>query len=415
MIRPLYDLTFIVGLLLVTGIATVSLIAGKVEVSPLLSCLALISFWLTAQYLLTKHAPAIDHLLLPIAYFLTTIGLIFIFRLKPHLFYAQTIWALLGTVAYCLVAWYRHSIHLLNEYKYTIGLLGIAFLLATLLFGVEIGGNKNWIAIGNFRVQPSEFTKLCIVIFIAGYLSSRQKELVQSVRKIGLLQLPHFRFIAPLLVVWGLAMLMLVVERDLGAALLYFSTTVILTCLASGGWSLGLLSTILFFIGSSLAYMLFPHIGTRIDIWLSPWSDPNGKAYQLLQSLFALGSGGVFGSGIGKGHPDLIPEVHTDFIFSAIGEEFGFIGTACILLIYMILLYRAFRSALHNQTLFGGLTSAGLAILLGLQVFVILAGITNLLPMTGITLPFVSYGGSSLLSSFLLIGTVAAFSEGAGL
>lgn len=411
MIRPLYNLTLITGLLLVTGIATVSLAAGRVEVSPLLTCLALISFWLIAQYLLAKYAPAIDCLLLPITYFLTTIGLIFIFRLKPHLFYAQISWALVGTCAYCLVAWYRHRLHLLNEYKYTLGLVGITLLLATLLFGVEIGGNKNWIALGNFRVQPAEFTKLCIVIFIAGYLSSRQKELAQSITRFGPLELPHFRFIAPLLVVWGLAMLMLVFQRDLGAALLYFGTTVILTCMASGGWSIGFLSTIFFFLGSSLAYMLFPHVGTRIDIWLSPWSDPNGKAYQLLQSLFALGSGGIFGSGLGKGHPDLIPEVHTDFIFSAIGEEFGFIGTACIMLIYMILIYRSFRSAFRNRTLFGGLTSAGLAILLGLQIFVILAGTTNLLPMTGITLPFISYGGSSLLSSFLLIGTIAAFSE----
>ncbi|MDF2499922.1 MAG: rodA [Anaerosporomusa subterranea] len=410
MTRPLYDLTVIIGLFLVVGIATVSLVTGHIALSPLLSSFGLVCFWLMTQFLLAKYAPTLDCLLLPITYFLTAVGLVFIFRLRPSLFYAQLIWTAIGTCAFCAVVWKRHNLYQLNAYKYTIGLLGIVLLLATLVFGVEIGGNKNWIAVGAFRVQPSEFAKLCIVLFISGYLSSRQIELVQSITRIGPIQLPHFRFLAPLLMVWGLAMLMLVIQRDLGAALLYFGATLILTCMASGRWSIAYLGALFFAIGSSIAYTLFPHVSTRIDIWLAPWSDPNGKAYQLLQSLFALGSGGVFGSGLASGHPELIPEVHTDFIFSAIGEEFGFTGIACILLIYMILLYRCFRIAMRNRTVFGGLTSAGLTLLLGLQIFVILAGTTNLLPMTGITLPFISYGGSSLLSSFLLMGVLAAFS-----
>jgi cell division protein FtsW (lipid II flippase) len=399
------------GLLLVVGIATVSLYTGQIAISPLLSSLGLVCFWLMIQFLLAKYAPTLDCLLLPITCFLTAVGLVFIFRLKSPLFYAQLIWSAIGTCAFCAVVWKRHSLYQLNRYKYSIGLLGIILLLATLIFGVDIGGNKNWIAIGGFRVQPSEFARLCIILFISGYLSSRQIELVQSITKIGPIQLPHFRFLAPLLVVWGLAMLMLVIQRDLGAALLYFGATLILTCMASGRWAIAFLGSLFFAVGSSIAYTLFPHVGTRIDIWLAPWSDPNGKAFQLLQSLFALGSGGVFGSGLASGHPELIPEVHTDFIFSAIGEESGFLGIACILLLYMILLYRCFRIAMHNRSVFGGLTSAGLSLLLGLQIFVILAGTTNLLPMTGITLPFISYGGSSLLSSFLLIGVVAAFSD----
>lgn len=408
--RPLYGLTGITGLFLMSGIAIVGLSHDSLAVSPLLAAAALTCFWLITQFLLHKYAPAIDNLLLPIVYFLTAIGLVFIFRLKFPLFYAQLIWSIIGTCTFGIVVFKRQSIYRLNTYKYTIGSLGIVLLLATLMFGVDIGGNKNWIAVGTFRAQPSEFAKLCIILFNSGYLSSRRLELAQAVTKIGPVLLPHFRFLAPLLVVWGLAMLMLVIQRDLGAALLYFGATLTLTCMASGRWGIALIGSLLFAIGSSVAYALFPHVGTRITIWLTPWADPNGKAYQLLQSLFALGSGGVFGSGFAVGHPELIPEVHTDFIFSAIGEELGFIGIACILLLYMLLLYRGFRIAIHNRTSFGGLTSAGLTLLLGLQIFVIVAGTTNLLPMTGITLPFISYGGSSLLSSFVLLGVLAAFS-----
>lgn len=411
MMRSPYELTATTGTFLAVGVLTFGLLSGHLDIAALLAVLGLTFFWLFVQYILAKYAPAIDQLLLPLTYFLTAAGLLFIFRLKPNLFYAQVIWSVIGTCAFCLVAWNRKRLYLLDQYKYTIGLIGILFLLATLVFGIEIGGNKNWIALGSFRIQPSEFAKLFIVIFIAGYLSSRRQELVLGISKIGPLTLPHLRFVAPLLAVWGLAMLMLVIQRDLGAALLYFGTTIVLTCMASGRWGIAVIGILFFLIGSSTAYLLFPHVGTRIDIWLSPWSDPNGKAYQLLQSLFALGSGGVFGFGFGSGHPDLIPEVHTDFIFSAIGEDLGFIGTACILLIYMIMIYRAFRIAICSRTPFAALTSAGLTVLFGFQIFVILAGITNLLPMTGITLPFISYGGSSLLSSFLLIGTVAALSE----
>lgn len=405
-----YELTAIAGLLLLSGTAAVMLVSGRFELSPLLSVMGILCFWLAAQFWLVKHAPSVDALLLPIAFFLTAVGLIFIFRIKPQLFYAQIIWSIIGTCAFCLVAWQRKHLYMLNSYKYTIGLFGILLLLATLLFGVEIGGNKNWIILGPVRFQPSEFAKLFIILFISGYLSSRQIELVQSLTKIGPLELPHFRFLAPLIAVWGLAMLILVIQRDLGASLLFFGTTLILTCIASTRWAIALIGMLFFVTGSTLAYKFFPHVGTRIDIWLSPWADPNGKSYQLLQSLFALGSGGVFGTGIASGQPDLIPEVHTDFIFSAIGEETGFMGATCILILYLILLYRAFRVALHSRNIFGSLTSTGLAILLGLQVFVILAGTTNLLPMTGITLPFISYGGSSLLSSFLLLGTIAALS-----
>ena len=410
MTRPPYDLTIIAGILLMTGLATVSLAQERLEVSPMLSGAGIVCLWLSVQFWLSRRTPSLDAVLLPIAFFLTAVGLVFIFRLKPQLYYAQLIWSTIGTCAFCVIVWQRKQIYRLNTYKYIIGLVGIFLLLATLLFGIDIGGNKNWIAVGAVRVQPSEFAKLCIVLFISGYLTSRQAELIQSVTNVGPLELPHLRFLAPLLAVWGLAMSMLVIQRDLGAALLYFGTTVLLTCVASSRWDIAWMGAVLFVAGASLAYILFPHVGTRIDIWISPWSDPDGRGYQLLQSLFALGSGGVFGSGVASGRPDIIPEVHTDFIFSAIGEECGFIGAACLLLLYIILLYRIFRVSMHSRTVFGSLTSAGLAILLGLQVFVILAGTTNLLPMTGITLPFISYGGSSLLSSYLLLGIIAAFS-----
>lgn len=412
MIRTPYELTLISGLFLLIGIITVSLLChGSLVLAPLLASLALVCFWLLIQVALSQNAPSLDGLLLPIICFLTAVGLVFIFRLRPALFFPQLAWSAISVCAFGVIVCKRHSVYQLKRYKYSIGLLGITLLLATLLLGIDIGGNKNWIAIGAFRIQPSEFARLCIIVFISGYLSSRQIELVQSVTRIGPLELPNFRFLAPLLAVWGLAMLMLVIQRDLGAALLYFGSALILTCMASGRWGIAGLGSVFFLCGSAITYWLFPHVATRIDIWLSPWSDPNGKAYQLLQSLLALGSGGIFGSGLASGHPELIPEVHTDFIFSAIGEELGFTGVASILLLYLILLYRCFGIALRARTVFGGLITAGLSLSLNLQIFIILAGTTNLLPMTGITLPFISYGGSSLLSSFILAGILAAFSD----
>lgn len=399
------------GVVLLAGVLAVSLAGGKLDAQALAAAAGLALAWLVVQFVIRRAGHRGDGLLLPLAAMLTALGLIMVFRLKPGLYMVQALWAAIGLASFAAAAFVFRRAEQLAEYKYFWGLAGITLLLATALFGVDIGGNRNWLALGPVRFQPSELAKLLIVLFLASYLSERREVLTFATRSFGPLVLPQPRVMAPLLAVWGLAMVMLVAQRDLGAALLFFGTATAMMYLASGRagyltWGAGMFLT-----GSLLAYTLYPHVRARIDIWLDPWADPAGKAYQVVQSLFALGSGGVLGSGLGYGFPHLIPEVHTDFIFAAIGEELGLAGAGAVLLLYMLLVYRVFRTALLAPTPFRALLAGGLAALLALQVLVIVGGVSKFLPLTGVTLPLVSYGGSSVVATFILLGMVLAMSE----
>ncbi|HWQ61256.1 MAG TPA: FtsW/RodA/SpoVE family cell cycle protein [Negativicutes bacterium] len=409
--RQEYGLLLLAGAVLLIGVLAVSLAGGTVDYRALEAAAGLALAWLVAQFILRRAGHGGDGLLLPLAAVLTSLGLIMVFRLKPGLYMVQALWAAIGLGAFVAAAFAFRRAERWSEYKYFWGLAGIGLLLATALFGVDIGGNKNWLILGPVHFQPSEFAKLFIVLFLAAYLSERREVLTFATRRFGPLVLPQPRIMAPLLAIWGLAMLMLVAQRDLGAALLYFGTATIMIYLASGRpgflwWGAGM-----FLVGAALAYALYPHVRVRFDIWLDPWTDPSGKAYQIVQSLFALGSGGALGSGLGYGFPGLVPEVHTDFIFAAIGEELGLAGAGAVLLLYILMVYRAFRAALLAPTPFRALLAGGLAVLLALQVLVIVGGVTKFLPLTGVTLPLVSYGGSSVVATFILLGMVLAMSE----
>lgn len=361
--------------------------------------------------ILTKKNDQTDPLLLPIAIALVGFGLIMILRLKPALFLVQATWSVIGLICYFVTKILFRNLEKFAHYKYICGILGISLLLAAILFGVDIGGNKNWVIIGPIRFQPSEFARIFIVLFLAAYLAERHELLALTTRRYGPIELPHPRFIAPLIAIWGLAMIMFIIQRDLGSALLYFGVTILMAYMASGRLSYVILGLIMFLGGSILCYQFYPHVRIRVDIWLNPWTDPNGRAFQIVQSLFALGSGGILGSGLTYGFPDLIPEVHTDFIFAAIGEELGLIGASAVLLFYIILVYRAFRISMTCRKPFSTLVAGGLAIATGLQVFIIIGGVTKFFPLTGITLPFISYGGSSMVANFILLGILSAVSE----
>ena len=283
-------------------------------------------------------------------------------------------------------------------------------LLLPLLFGVSIGGNKNWLAFGSFSVQPSEFGKILLIFFLAAYLADHLTVLTLPARRVFFLHLPPVRFIAPLVALWGLSVLMFVIARDLGSALLFFGMAVLMTYMGTGRKSYVFLAGLFILAAAAASYALFGHVRVRFDIWLHPWADPNGMSYQVVQSLFAIGSGGVWGAGFAEGHPNLIPEVHTDFIFAAIAEEFGLIGAVLILMVYALLFWRGTRIAMSLPRVQEMLLAAGCAASLLLQAFIITAGVTKLLPLTGITLPLVSYGGSSMAASFVLIGILTALS-----
>ncbi|MCI6159609.1 MAG: FtsW/RodA/SpoVE family cell cycle protein, partial [Selenomonadaceae bacterium] len=296
------------------------------------------------------------------------------------------------------------------DYPYLLGIGCVLLLGLPLLFGTEIGGSKNWLVLGPVSIQPSEFGKILILFFLAAYLSDHRRVLTLPSHRFLMLRLPPLRFIAPLICIWGFAILMFVVERDLGSALLFFSIAVLMTYMATGSKSYVCLALSFFGAAAAVSYMLFSHVRVRVQIWLHPWSDPNGMAYQVVQSLFAFGTGGVWGTGFGFGHPGFIPEVHTDFIYAAIAEEWGLIGALMVFACYVLLFWRGVRIALRQREEKKMLLAAGVSSLLVLQAFIIIAGVTKFLPLTGITLPFVSYGGSSMLSCFILLGMLSSLS-----
>ena len=352
-----------------------------------------------------------DLTLFPAAMLLASLGLIMIGRLKPALFLTQMRWLLLGLIVYLFLVFLGERFLRLLSYPYLLGVFCLLLLCSALFFGTEIGGSRNWIVFGPFAVQPSEFGKIVIIMFLAAYLTEHREVLTLPRHRLLWLKLPVLRFIAPLLLIWGVAILMFVVQRDLGSALLFFGIAVSMTYMATGRKSYVALAFAFFLGAAALSYSFFSHVRVRFNIWLDPWSDPSGSAYQVVQSLFALGSGGVWGAGFAHGHPNLIPEVHTDFIFAAIAEELGLLGSLGVMLVFALFFYRAVRIALACQEETRMLLAAGIAVVFLLQAFIIIAGVTKFLPLTGITLPFVSYGGSSMIASFMLLGILTVLSK----
>ncbi|TLN18730.1 FtsW/RodA/SpoVE family cell cycle protein, partial [bacterium] len=313
-------------------------------------------------------------------------------------------WLLTGLVCFLVTARGLKDYKQLEEYKYIYILGGLAALLATILFGVEVGGARSWVALGGFRMQPSELVKIVLVLFLASYLDEQREVLTAGGKGFLGISWPGLQYLGPLLVMWGFSLVLLIFQKDLGTALIFFGTFLAMIYAATGRWSYVISGIILFAAGAVLCYFLFAHVRVRVAIWLNPWRDIEGTGYQIVQSLFAIGSGGLLGTGFTAGRPTLIPAVHTDFIFSAVAEEFGLFGGMALIMIYLLMVYRGFKMALDSGTGFGSLLAAGLTSLLAIQTIVIIGGGTKLLPLTGGTLPFFSYGGRSLVSSYILLG-----------
>ena len=348
-------------------------------------------------------------LVLPVL-FLVSLGLTEIARLRPALFSAQLKWLCLALPMPILVLCLWSRLKQLLSYQYLLGIACVIVLGLPMLFGTEIGGSRNWLVLGPFSVQPSEFGKIMILFFLAAYLADHRRVLTLPSRNFGPLQLPPLRFIAPLISIWGAAVLMFVVERDLGSALLFFGMAVLMNYMATGSKTYVFLALAFIGVAAFISYLAFGHVRVRFDIWLDPWQDPNGMAYQVVQSMFAFGTGGVWGTGFGFGHPGFIPEVHTDFIYAAIAEELGLIGSLTVFICYVLFTWRGIKLSLNCEDAREMLLAAGCSMLLLLQAFIIIAGVTKFLPLTGITLPFVSYGGSSLVAGFIELGILLALS-----
>ena len=367
--------------------------------------------------LIRRFAPAADPVLYPLAVLLAGLGFAMIFRLDGDLATEQFLWLMVGMAAFAATLLLVRDVRALNAYAYTIGLAGLVLLLLPILPGIgqEINGARLWVKVGPISFQPAELGKVLIVIFLAGYLD-RKKELLRAApTKIGPLHLPQARHLGPLVAAWGVSLAVLFFEKDLGASLLYFSIFVVMLWIATARTAYLLIGAGLFAVGAFVAYQMFSHVQLRVGIWLHALDPATvfDQGYgQLAQGQFALASGGVLGTGLGRGQPGLIPAAETDFIFNAIGEELGLLGTTAVLLVFVALVGRGFRIALAQRDDFTKLMVAGLATLIGLQAFVIIGGVTRLIPLTGITLPFVSYGGSSLVTNFILLALLVRASAG---
>jgi cell division protein FtsW (lipid II flippase) len=290
--------------------------------------------------------------------------------------------------------------------------------------GKEINGSRVWVGFGPLTFQPAELGKVCMVVFLASYLTTK-RELLQEARvRVGPFHLPELKHLGPVLVAWGVSLVILFLEKDLGASLLYFAIFVVMLWTATARAAYLVFGAVLFLIGASFAYATFGHVRERVVIWQDALSTKpcpgstlkvpclQGDGYQLAQSEFGMATGGIGGSGLGQGQPTEIPFAATDFIFPAIGEELGFLGSTAVLLLFLVLVGKAFKTALEQQDTFGKLLAAGLAAIIGVQTFIIVGGDTRVIPLTGVTLPFVSYGGSSLLANFILLALLIRISSG---
>ena len=403
--------------LTILGFVLVYFQMGWSGVGPLLYAAIFLILFVIAHLGTRFLARNSDPYLLPLAALLSTVGMVFVFRLRESLAFKQSLWFVAGIGAFLLVLAVVRDMRLLCKLRFPIGILGLLTLLLTAFLGQEINGARLWVNIGPLGFQPGEFAKILLVIFFAGYLVDIREVLTVSTRRILGVPLPPLRYLAPLLVVWAISMALMVFMKDLGTSMLFFSALLALLYAATGRVFYVLVGLLLMVVGGVFLYLVFPHVQTRVDIWLDPWADAENKGYQIVQSLFALASGGLFGRGLGEGFLMLpsgrprIPYVETDFIFSAIGEELGLVGAAAIILLFLLFTYRGFRIATKAGDDFRRLLAAGLTSIFALQAFLIMGGVTKLIPLTGITLPFISYGGSSVVANFVLVALLLRISD----
>jgi cell division protein FtsW (lipid II flippase) len=399
---------------IVTGAAYVLASLGQTSTIPanIVPFLGIVLALLVTAHVATRRlAPGADPLLLPLAALLNGIGYVFIARLDEAspdpdgLAGLQAAWTAIGVGAYIATLVLVRRARDLARYRYTLLLIGVVLLLLPLVPGLgnQIRGAKIWVEIGPIGFQPGEFAKIALALFFAGYLVENREALT--------LKAMDLKYLGPVAIAWLASLVVMTAERDLGSSLLFFGLFIVMLWVASGRLVYLVLGGGLFAAGAFFAWSTFEHVKERVSIWLDPWQDVQGDGFQVVQSWFALAWGGIGGTGLGLGNPDRIPVVETDFIFAAIGEELGLFGTTAIIVAFLLLLGTGLRVAVRTEEPFEKLLAVGLTTLLALQAFIIMAGVTRLLPLTGVTLPFVSYGGSSLVGNYVLLALLVRISD----
>ncbi|MEJ7791389.1 MAG: FtsW/RodA/SpoVE family cell cycle protein [Gaiellaceae bacterium] len=400
-----------VGVLTAVGFASVYIARQALVSSESLTYAALfLALYLVAHLVARYAVPDADSYLLPMVALLSAIGLTMIYRLDPDDAFRQSLWIVIGVLLFGLTLLVlRRDYRILESYKYLFGVGSLVLLALPALPGIgqTINGARLWVKVGPLQFQPGELAKIMLIVFLAGYLRDKREVLAQG----------RLKDFGPLLLIWGAAMVVLVQTNDLGSGLLLFGIFLAMLYVATGRALYAAGGLVLFVVGAAAIYRVFPRVESRVSNWLDPWADANGAGYQSVQSLFSIGNGGFGGTGLGRGtftttegNP-IIPFLNTDFIYSAIAQELGLVGSAGLLLVFMLFIARGMRVALVAGDGFSKLLAAGLTFGFALQTFIIVGGVLRVIPLTGITLPFVSYGGSSVVANFVLLAGLMLVSD----
>ena len=408
------------GLVLLSGIITASAYVlaslGKHSTMParvvpfMLFVLGLLA---CGHFVVRFTAKGADPMFLPMAAFVHGLGFVMIARLNDRWAGLQATWSLIGLLAFTATLIFIERTGDLRRYQFTSLGLGLVLLLLPMIPGVGFtsGGARIWVSVGPINFQPGEFAKILLAVFFAAYLAERRDLIVDGhIRFLGI-TLPELRHLAPILVAWAVSVVVMVGEKDLGSSLLFFTLFVVMLWVATERASFLFMGGGMFAIGAVIAYKLFSHVRTRVDIWLNPWAQETGRGYQPIQALYGMAHGGLTGTGLGMGSPDLIPAAHNDFIFAALGEEIGLIGVTAVLAAYALLVGAGMRTALRAQRDFEKLLAVGLTTITAVQTFIIVGGVLRVVPLTGVTLPFMSYGGSSLVANYMLLAILIRISD----
>lgn len=400
---------------LVTG-AYVLAALGKdseipVNIGPFLGFI--LGLLLVAHLVNRRFAPEADPILLPLAGLLNGIGYVFIARVNEQLAWQQATWTAVGIGLYCLTLIVVKRPRDLDAYRWTFALVGVGLLLMPLVPGVgrDINGARIWVRVGGLGFQPGEFAKLCLAVFFASYLVEKRELLSMSTWRVGPVMLPDPKHLGPVLLAWGVSLVVMTAQKDLGSSLLFFALFIVMLWVATQRASYLALGVGLFTVGAYIAWRSFSHVQQRVEIWLDPWKEPKGSGFQIVQAAFAMAYGGIAGTGLGLSGRINIPEAENDFIFAVIAQETGLLGATAVLTCFLLIVGSGLRIAVRAENAFDKLLATGLTALVGIQAFIIIAGVTRLLPLTGVALPFVGYGGSSLIANYVLLALLMRISD----